>query len=172
MCKSILGESISNIFIYDINEDVRYYDQIKNDKKCLIVDNWQKAYAKSDIFITCTVSKSRYINLAPKKGSLHLNVSLRDYKISVFDYFKDAIIVDDWYEICRENTDIELFHKEMNLNVDNVKTIVDVVCNNCLNNYSNEQPIMFNPMGMSVFDVSVADYFYQKALETGAGKIL
>ena len=67
----------------------------------------------------------------PKAGSLQLNCSLRDYKTSILDHTK-AIIVDDWEEVCREKTDIEMMHMERGLQEKDTKSIVDVVCHNAM----------------------------------------
>jgi len=106
----------------------------------------------------------------PKDGSLLLNVSLRDFKTSVYDYVKNGIIVDDWTEVCREKTDIEFLHLEKGLEEKDTKSIIDVVCSDCLKGYDSSQPIMFNPMGMGIFDIAIATYYYEKSIELGIGK--
>lgn len=173
MFLSIYGDSISKIYLYDkrpvINKDDIMYS---NKEKIVIADSWEQAYENADVFVTCTVSNERYIDKKPKEGSLQLNVSLRDYKLEVFDYIKDAIIVDDWEEVCRQNTDIEFMHKEKNLNEDMVKTIVDVVCNDYLKTIKKEQCIMFNPMGMGIFDIAIGKYYLDTANKKDVGKVL
>jgi N-[(2S)-2-amino-2-carboxyethyl]-L-glutamate dehydrogenase len=171
MCKAILGNKISKVFIYDIKKiDQAAYNFL--DDNVIITDNWEEAYNNADIFMTCTVSKASYINHSPKIGSLHLNVSLRDYAVDVYDFFKGSIIVDNWEEVCRENTDIENMHLKKGLNESETKTIIDVVMNNCLKNYKNEQSIMFNPMGMGVFDIAIANYYLKLAELKHSGQIL
>jgi ornithine cyclodeaminase len=114
------------------------------------------------------VSKAAYVDEKPKPGSLQLNCSLRDYKVDILDHTK-AIIVDDWEEVCREKTDIEIMHEEKGLNKEDTKSIVDVVCNNCLADYPENESIMFNPMGMAVFDIGTGRYYLDKAKEMGVG---
>lgn len=130
--------------------------------------SWQDVYLESDIFITCTVSDERYIDLAPKDGSLHLNVSLRDYKVDTYPYFKETIYVDSWEEVCRENTDIESYHNEFGLKKEQVKNLIDIK-NGQFKIHSEKSPIMFNPMGMAVFDIAIADLYASKAKEEGVG---
>ena len=172
MCIELLENYISKIFIYDLNgiENLQLSTDIID--KIVIVDNWQDVYTNSDILITCTTSKSRYIDIKPNQGSLLLNVSLRDYKTNVYPFVKDSIIVDDWSEVCRENTDIEMFHKECGLNAKSCKTITEIICEDELKRYPAETPIMFNPMGMAVFDIAIASYFYDIAMENDRGTIL
>jgi ornithine cyclodeaminase len=161
---NLYGDRIAKVFLYDIRPIVNLedIDQQYRDK-VFVVNNWQQAYDDADVFITCTVSSERYINKKPKDGSLQLNVSLRDYTTEFFDYVKDTIVVDDWEEVCRENTDIELMYKEKGLEKDAVKSINDVVCRNYLGEIDNAQAIMFNPMGMGVFDMAIGEYYLEQA---------
>jgi ornithine cyclodeaminase len=168
MCTELLNDKIDNIRLFDLREinlgeiDSPYKDKI------MVTKNWQDAYRDTDIFITTTVSKAPYIDERPKAGSLLLNVSLRDYKVDIYDYTK-AIIVDDWEEVCREKTDIEMMHLEKGLNKEDTKSIVDVVFNDCSKDYPEKESIMFNPMGMAVFDISMGRYYFDQAKAMGIG---
>lgn len=163
MCYELYGNKIENIFIYDIRPiDKNSIDPVLRTKS-IITKNWQETYLNSDILITCTASESRYINEKPKKGALLLNVSLRDFHSNTYQYIKDAIIVDDWDEVCRENTDIEMWSKQTGLKKDDTHSIVDVVCNNYMENIPKEKPVIFNPMGMAIFDIAIAQHFLKIA---------
>ncbi len=172
MVTDLLGDKISKIFLYDLKPiDINSIDS-KYKEKVQVVHCWQDAYKDTDIFMTCTVSKEPYIDIKPKKGSLHLNVSLRDYKTDIYEHVKGNIIVDDWEEVCREKTDIEMLHFEKGLEKEDTKSIVDVLCNNCLKNYSEDDVIMFNPMGMATFDIALANYYLNKAIKFNVGNKL
>ena len=168
MATNIMGDKLNKIFIYDLRGvDKDAIDSPYKDK-VVVTDNWQDAYTDTDIFITSTVSKAPYVNLPPKPGSLQLNCSLRDYKVDILDHTK-AIIVDDWEECCREKTDIETMHLERGLQEKDTKSIADVVVNNCMNDYPAEEAVMFNPMGMALFDMATGRYYMDKAKEMGIG---
>ncbi|MGD2089297.1 MAG: 2,3-diaminopropionate biosynthesis protein SbnB [Candidatus Aminicenantes bacterium] len=172
MAIDLYGDKIAKIFLYDIRPiDKSAIDFAPRDK-IVIAQNWERAYVDADVFITATVSKASYIDKEPKKGSLQLNVSLRDYKTDMFEYVKDSIIVDDWEEICREKTDIEMMHLEKGLEEKDVKSIIDMVVGNCMADYPAEMPIMFNPMGMAVFDMAVGTYYFKEAQKKGVGEEL
>jgi ornithine cyclodeaminase len=158
----LLYGNIKQVYLYDRNDiNINKIDTgIKS--KVIVANNWNEAYEDADIFITCTVSSAPYIDKKPKNGSLHLNVSLRDYKTDVFEWFKDSIIVDDWDEVCRENTDVEMMNKMNDLQKENTRSIVEIVQNNILENYDLMTPIMFNPMGMAVFDIAIGAYYRMK----------
>lgn len=162
MVVDIMKDKIGKISLFDIRgvDPATITGPAKD--KTVVVKSWQEAYRDADIFITCTVSKAPYVDEKPKAGSLQLNCSLRDYKTGILDYTK-AIIVDDWEEVCREKTDIEMMHKERGLQKEQTKSISDVVCHNAMAGYKKDEPIMFNPMGMAVFDVATGRYYLDKA---------
>lgn len=159
MCRALLGDRIKKIYVYDIRKiDLSAFPDMDIAEW---VDSWQEAYTKADIFITCTVSAQPYIDLEPRAGSLHLNVSLRDYQSSVCKWFRQAIIVDNWEEVCREKTDIEMMHINEGLNKEEVSTIEDVTSGRFFERISEDWPVMFNPMGMAVFDIAIATCYYK-----------
>lgn len=162
MCDTILGEKITQFILHDLRTIPNESIPEKLRKSTRIVSDWREVYQLSDIFITCTVSNKRYIDLPARTGSLLLNVSLRDYTDKVYDSVKQGIIVDDWTEVCRENTDIALFHQSCGLEKREVKTIADVVCRDILSQFPLDQPLMFNPMGMAIFDIATGCYYNRK----------
>lgn len=173
MCASILGDKIESVRLFDKRpiirkEDITWMEQ----EKIEIVDSWQEAYKDADIFMTCTVSDMPYIDLPPKQGSLQLNVSLRDYKDEYVKYVRNAIIVDDWEEVCREKTDIEMMNRYQGLKEEECYTIQQAVCHNIMEDIEPNQAIMFNPMGMSVFDITIGAYYLRQAQKMGIGTSL
>ncbi|WP_339315857.1 2,3-diaminopropionate biosynthesis protein SbnB [Paenibacillus sp. FSL R10-2734] len=168
MVTALYGERIERIRIYDIKEvDLSGFSALYRDRM-EVAETWADVYQQSNIFITCTVSEHRYIDLPPEKGSLLLNVSLRDYKPEALASVK-AIIVDDWDEVCRENTDIEQLHLEQGLTRADTRMITDVVLRDSLAEFVEDDPIFFCPMGMAVFDITTAVYYVNKARESGIG---
>lgn len=168
MVKNILKDRLGKVSVYDIRpvDVVSLEDEITN------VDTWQEAYQDADIFITCTVSDAPYIDKKPKDGSLQLNVSLRDYKQDILEWVNGAVIVDDWEEVCRENTDIEVYHLNCGLNKSDTHSIEDVLTKKIMSSYPKDKAIMFNPMGMAIFDTAIAGYYYKTALAANIGQKL
>jgi 2,3-diaminopropionate biosynthesis protein SbnB len=155
-------DKIKTIRIFDVRpidisvlpEDIR--------AKTIVVDAWEAAYTPADIFITCTVSKAPYINLPPKAGSLQANVSLRDYQADTRK-FMSRIIVDDWEEICRENTDIEVMHKVSGLEKEDTFSFIDTSLDDLFAGITAKDVVMFNPMGMAAFDIAIAHLYFEEA---------
>jgi N-[(2S)-2-amino-2-carboxyethyl]-L-glutamate dehydrogenase len=155
-------KKISSISVYDIREVA--LNGLPNSlvSKISIAKTWEEAYTGMDIVITCTVSSARYINLPPKPGSLHLNVSLRDYEADAMAAMK-KIIVDDWDEICRENTDIEMMHLTRGLQKSQTLSFTSETMDTIMASVKPKDTVMFNPMGMAIFDIAVAWLYYNEA---------
>lgn len=170
MALALCGDRIKDILIYDLREvDLTEFDIPAHClEKTKVAASWEEVYRSSDIFMTCTVSDHRYIHLPPAEGQLLLNVSLRDYQPEALAAVK-AIIVDDWEEVCRENTDIERLHLEQGLTRSGTRSLADVVCRRSLAEFAPTEPILFCPMGMGVFDIATAVYFARRAREMGIG---
>lgn len=168
MAAALYGEQIECIRIFDLRgADLSTVPPFYRDRT-EVAETWEEVYRQSNIFITCTVSDHRYIDLPPAAGSLLLNVSLRDFKPEALASVK-AIIVDDWDEVCRENTDIEQLHLQQGLTRAGTRSITDVVTRRSLTKFPAEEPVFFCPMGMAVFDIATAVYFVKKAGEQGIG---
>lgn len=170
MLSELYGDRITELLVYDRRPVV----QAQDIGGCTIraVESWQQAYAPADVFVSCTVSDHRYIDLPPKPRSLQLNVSLRDYTPEIMEYVRSGIVVDDWVEVCRENTDIEAMHLKYGLCAADTLSIADVLLDQALAAVPLETPIMFNPMGMAIFDIAIATFYYRKALALGIGQAL
>jgi ornithine cyclodeaminase len=132
---------------------------------------WEDVYRSADILITATVSDNRYINLPPRPGSLYCNISLRDFQSGVMERM-DRIIVDDWDEVCREKTDIHHLNEERKLFAENVFSFTKDPLESWLDGLDKTGSVMFNPMGMAVFDICVGKHYYEIARCTGTGTVL
>ena len=170
MICSLFPDTIRKIYLYDLQPiDAAHIPEAYRDK-VVIATSWQEAYRASKIFITCTVSTGAYIDIPPRKGTLQLNISLRDYKPELVKYV-DTMIVDDWEEICRENTDIEQMHLQYGLNKEDVIEIHEALFGDIWTDLENKV-VMFNPMGMAIYDMAVGKYYLEKSIETGIGLVL
>ncbi|MEO5681246.1 MAG: 2,3-diaminopropionate biosynthesis protein SbnB [Chitinophagaceae bacterium] len=171
MVESLMEGRMGRICLYDLKGIERDSIDSAFGDKIQICNSWQECYTDADIFITCTVSDNPYVDLPPKKGSLHLNVSLRDYTVSMRKYM-DVIIVDDWVEVCRQNTDIENMHKLAGLQLEDTISMIDLICNCKINLNNCREVVMFNPMGMAVFDIAIGGYYYKEAVQKAIGMLM
>ncbi|CAH1206580.1 N-((2S)-2-amino-2-carboxyethyl)-L-glutamate dehydrogenase [Paenibacillus allorhizoplanae] len=168
MCAALFGEWIEEVRIYDLNGVEFETVPAAIQSRTQVINDWRMGYREANVIMTCTVSAERYIDETPPRGALLLNVSLRDYKAeSVADV--KAIIVDDWREVCREQTDIEQLHLLNNLQESDVHTLADVVLRDQLAKVEVHEPVFFNPMGLGIFDIAVAGYYWREALRLQKG---
>lgn len=171
MCIGLFGDKLEHICLYDLKEiDPSTVPESVRDITDIAAD-WRTVYRSSNIMATCTVSSERYIDERPTEGALLLNVSLRDYRPECLSQVK-AIVVDDWLEVCRENTDIEQMHLQCGLLASDVLTLEDVLCRNGLDAYAADEPVFFSPMGLAVFDIGVAQFYLREAERLGKGLLL
>lgn len=157
-----------NIFLYDLKSIPMNYLDSTTTKACVKCNSWQEVFYNADVFVTCTVSEKRYVNLMPKTRTLYLNVSLRDFQPSFFQKV-DLIVVDDWGEVCRENTDIEVVSVDGKIDRTRVLNIEEFMFGDISSRVNGDKVVMFNPMGLAVFDISLAKYYYDQALSKNIG---
>ena len=169
MVTQTFGDRIDEIRIFDLNKEL--FQQTNSNYH--FVDSWEEAYCDADLFISCTTTKKRYIDQLPKPGSLQLNVSLRDFSPDIV--MKSAlIIVDDWNEVCRANTDIEQASLKFGLKQDQTISLMEL--EKGLNNFDEQSLsngfISFHPMGMGIFDIALSQVIYEKAIKEDKGLLL
>ncbi|MFD0590164.1 2,3-diaminopropionate biosynthesis protein SbnB [Paenibacillus sp. GCM10027627] len=165
------GDRIKEIMVFDIDPLKIQQAQALATGGVVVsaAESWEEAYRFADLFITCTVASAPYISLEPKPGSIHLNVSLRDYGSEVYPWFKNGIVVDDWDEVCREGTAIERFHQSNGLNKEDVVDLKGMFSGQALEKIGSNETVIFNPMGMAIFDIAVGHYFYHAAEQQSVG---
>ncbi|EFM09256.1 ornithine cyclodeaminase/mu-crystallin [Paenibacillus curdlanolyticus YK9] len=168
MLRSVLGSRLGRLTAFDLSQErAQAIASLVGDAGHAAAD-WREAYRDADIVVTCTVSGSRYIDAAPAAGSLLLHVSLRDYAPAALGSV-DTIIVDDWEEVCRENTDIELMHRHAGWSQANALTLAEAVLGDRLNSAPADGRMLFSPMGMAIFDIAVASSITKHATLHGIG---
>ena len=166
LINKLFKDQVTDLYIYDIADARKCTEvEVAPEINLTVCQSFEELFKQSDILITCTVSSERYINYAPQKGRLYLNVSLRDFSPEFLKEI-DVNLVDDWDEVCRENTDIEAAHLSFGLGR---KDVWELNAFDELFDRSDlhEKSVMFNPMGMAVFDMAVAGYYYRMAENLG-----
>ncbi|MBB6632989.1 2,3-diaminopropionate biosynthesis protein SbnB [Cohnella thailandensis] len=168
MLHSVYGDRLEEIRAFDVRGVSLETLPAELRGQVRICPDWREVYDRSDVFLTCTTSPERYIDRPARPGTLLLNVSLRDYAPDSVKLLR-AIVVDDWREVCRENTDIEKLHLLHGLAEKDVLTLKQVVWEKGLEAYPPEEAVFFNPMGMAAFDIALAAYYLRQAERTGIG---
>jgi 2,3-diaminopropionate biosynthesis protein SbnB len=168
MISALLADRVAEIRIYDRKQTIDPA-ALPVSPRIRVVSDWRDAYDGADVFITCTVSTERYVDRPPKRNALLLNVSLRDFNPSIFPHVSQGLVVDEWAEVCREDTDIEVMHRMCGLEPKQTLSLAEVVLDGALRRVPDGAAVMFNPMGMAIFDIAVASHYYREALRKGVG---
>ncbi|RAP74724.1 2,3-diaminopropionate biosynthesis protein SbnB [Paenibacillus montanisoli] len=168
MCAALFGNRLKQVMLNDLKGIDPDTIPLQLRDRTEIAADWRAVYRGSNVTATCTVAAERYIDEQPPAGALLLNVSLRDYKPASVAKV-NAVIVDDWREVCRENTDIEKLHEQAGLSESDARTIADVVCRGAMAEFAADEAVFFNPMGLGAFDIAIAGYYWQRALQLGLG---
>lgn len=169
MCTQILGNMVEKYYLYDIRPVIDIDNIDTGAVPVMKAKTWDELYEECDIIICCTVAEQPYINKKPKEGALVLNISLRDFTLEAYPYLKNNIIVDDWEEVCREKTTIEDWNKAYGLQREDTHNLVDLLTPDYILSLQEEDTLMFCPMGMAVFDIAIATYYYNNAKRLGIG---
>lgn len=168
MCKILFGEMLNKILLYDIRQD-RINKASKLFCGCESAPNIETLLRTSDILITCTVSENRYILGKEINGSLYLDISLRDYDISALNIMAKPFIIDDWDEVNRENTDIEIMSKYGKLSKHETIRLDEIIKTDLKKLFKKTDKIFFAPMGLGVFDIAVAQLIYRNCYAQNIG---
>lgn len=168
MVQALAGDLVEKFIIFDIVDRSSSVPP-EMTGRVKVARSWRECYTDADVFITCSVSERRYIDAPPRAGSLHLNISLRDYFPEVMKNMRH-LVVDDWDEVCRENTDIEALHKHAGLEKNGTINLLHFIYADM--KLERNDTVMFNPMGMAVFDVAMALHYYRLAKQTEVGVTL
>ena len=96
-------------------------------------------------------------------------MSLRDYRAEVLQTI-DVHVVDSWEEVCRENTDIECAHSTFGLQEEDRVRMSDLYVT--FEDLTDSTTVMFNPMGMAIFDIAIARHFLDLAERGNIGIVL
>ena len=63
-------------------------------------------------------------------------------------------------------------HLQNGLDKDKTKSLADIVVRGEVSDFSVDDAIFFNPMGLAIFDIVIAKHFYTLAVERNIGTIL
>lgn len=95
---------------------------------------------------------------------------IRNY-IPDYRNWAEMIIIDDWDEVCRENTDIENMHLKTGLQQQDTVTLTEVIYDGLLSDKGPDAVIIFNLKGMAIFDIAIASQYDHLAMNLKAGGI-
>ena len=176
---SKFNDNIETIKLFDHSLDAA--TRLKTELAELCVKNTQvvahdclsNALSGSDIVLVCTTAQQGYIAARQVKDCrLFLNVSLRDPKECTVLSF-DKIVVDDWSQANHGGTTLNKMVLSGALSKQDLfAELPELVSGNKLGRESKDEKIFFNPMGMGIEDLAVAQMVYDNAIVNQLGTAL
>ncbi len=137
---------------------------------CALASGPRAAIEGADVVLTATTAQEGYVDgewLAA--GSLFLNVSLRDPLPSVFER-ADKLVVDDWEQANRGTTALRKATRAGLLDREDLHAeLHEILSGAAPGRESDDEIVLFNPMGLSIEDVATAWGVYREARRQGLG---
>lgn len=175
--KSVFREKIEKIKVFDLNEEktIQFCKEMSKELNTNVVNasSAEEAIRDSDIVITATMSTFPYVKGEwLKEGAFHSEISFWDTASEEVIHY-DQVIVDDYEHVKEHGVDVSYRAvKEGYINREKVLDLGDVILNKVEGRQHKNEKILFNPIGMSIHDVSEAYRVYKLAKEKGIGKQL
>lgn len=138
------------------------------------VNSGQEAVKGSDIVVTATTARSPVVKSEwVSEGMFIVNVGGYETEFEVLKR-ADKIVVDDWYQVKHRGTQttaIMFNHGELT-DRDIYANIGEIVSGEKPGREARDELIFFNPVGMGIEDLVVANRIFNRAKEIGAGTTL
>lgn len=175
--KSVFKEKIETIKVFDLNEDktIQFCKEMADELNTNVVNasSAEEAIRNSDIVITATMSTFPYVKGEwLKEGAFHSEISFWDTAAEEVIHY-DKVVVDDYEHVKHHGVDVSYRAvAEGYIMREKVSDLGDIILNKAEGRQNKKQKILFNPIGMSIHDVSEAYRVYKIAKEKGIGKRL
>ncbi len=175
--KAVL-KAIEHIEIYDpsMERAEKFAEEMQDELGVPVsaADSAEKALPGKDTLVTATPAKEPYVKAQwATKGSLYRHMSGYECGYGVVSQ-SDKIVVDNWEDVKARNsqTPALMFHDGMLSDNDIHAEIAEIITGQKPGREMREERMFFNPGGMGVHDLIVANRIYETAKEEGYGKTL
>lgn len=165
-CLNQQNWKIDVIRLFDLNPQVsiKLKEKINQEQpkiKVEIVKELKELITESELIFLSTTSSTPYITELSwlSHTPIILNISLRDLAPETLIVSNN--IVDDITHVLNANTSPHLAQQKYG-HADFINCTVAQLING-YNQFNNNQPIIFSPMGMGILDLAVANYIYNEA---------
>lgn len=168
---------IKKIKVFDLNSEKTqaFAEEMTAELQVTVVPaaSAEEAIRDSDIIVTATMSTFPYVKYEwLKEGAFHAEISFWDTAPEEVQHY-DRIIVDDYEHVEHHGVDVSYRAVEAGLiKRETVINLSDIIMNKVPGRTSSKEKIIFNPIGMSIHDVSEAYRVYQNAKKLGVGNNL
>lgn len=174
---SVFKNQLTKIKVYDLNlEKAKTLAKEMTDElnvNVVSVESAEEAIRDSDIVITATMSTFPYVKGEwLKEGAFHSEISFWDTAASELVHY-DKVVVDDFDHVRHHGVDVSYRAvKEGIIKEEDIANLGDIILKKREGRVDSKEKILFNPIGMSIHDVSEAYRVYRNAKEKGLGRKL
>lgn len=173
----IFGKQIEKIKVFDLNEEKtkQFAKEITAELHVNVtaVSSAEETFQNSDIVITATMSTFPYVKGEwLKEGAFHSEISFWDTAPEELVHY-DKVVVDDFEQVKHHGVDVSYRAvRDGIISENNISNLGEIIIRNKQRRENEKQKILFNPIGMSIHDVSEAYRVYKSAKKLGIGKKL
>lgn len=173
----VFKNQLTKVKVFDLNvEKTKQFAQEMSEElnlNIIPVASAEEAIRNSDIVVTATMSTFPYVKGEwLKDGAFHSEISFWDTDPQELVYY-DKVVVDDFEQVSHHGVDVSYRAvRDGVIKKEDVKELGKIIVGKELGRESNQQRILFNPIGMSIHDVSEAYRVYLNAVRLGVGQDL
>lgn len=175
--KSVFKEKITKIKVFDLDAEktANFAKEMSEELATNVVPatSAEEAIRDSDIVITATMSTFPYVKGEwLKEGAFHSEISFWDTASEEVVHY-DKVVVDDYHHV--EDHAVDVAYRAVNegyIKREQVSDLGDIIIGKKVGRENSEERILFNPIGMSIHDVSEAFRVYNEAKKKGVGQSL
>lgn len=174
---TVFKNKLKSVKIFDLNQEktIQFAKDVGEQLNLTITPaaTAEEAVRGSDIFVTATMSTFPYIQGEwIKEGAFHAEISFWDTAPEQLAYY-DKVVVDDWSQVKHHAVDVSYRAVRDHVIPENlIRELGSIVTGAEKGRESKSQKILFNPIGMSIHDVSEAYRLYTNAKKMGIGQTL
>ncbi|WP_342471511.1 ornithine cyclodeaminase family protein [Metasolibacillus sp. FSL H7-0170] len=169
--------SIETIKVYDLNREktIQFAAEMQKELGVEVkpITSAEETIRDSDIVITSTMSTYPYVKYEwLKEGVFHSEISFWDTAPEEVRHY-DRIVVDDFEHVKHHGVDVSYRAVAAGyVEESEVYNLSDIMLGKLEGRKNKTDKIIFNPIGMSIHDVSEAYRVYKNAKEQGIGQKL
>lgn len=168
--RHVFGEQISLLKVYDLDKEKAAELGAEFPGLKFEVASSLEDACDADIVSFATTAVTPYVpaNLEFKPGSMVLNISLRDLPAEVV--LRGKNVVDDADHVCRENTSMHLAEQASGSRNFIIGSIGELLSDpDPKSRLDADTPCIFNPFGLGILDIALADMILREATVAGVG---
>ncbi|MED4571572.1 ornithine cyclodeaminase family protein [Brevibacillus agri] len=173
----VFQNQLKQVKVYDLNEEKtkKFADEMSRELNLDVVpvESAEAAIRDSDIVVTATMSTFPYVKGEwLKEGAFHSEISFWDTAPEeLVNYNK--IVVDDFEQVSHHGVDVSYRAvRDGFISEGDIHELGKIIIGEQAGRSHEQEKILFNPIGMSIHDVSEAYRVYQNAVKLGIGQKL